>query len=160
MDGYLADRNHGLDWLHASGSPDETDYEHFYRSMDITMMGKRTFEEIEQLEDAGSIYPTTENYVFTHAANLSRKEFIPVNEAVTAFVKRFGPDKNIWIIGGNTILAPLLDADMVDYLILQIAPVLLGRGIPLFTQKEALRHFRLNEVKRYGQFAEIIYSRD
>ena len=77
---------------------------------------------------------------------------------VADFVTGLGPDKNIWIIGGNTILAPLLERDMVDHLIVQIAPVLLGEGIPLFTQKEGLRRFRLDEVKQYGQFAELIFT--
>lgn len=74
-------------------------------------------------------------------------------------VKQINKDKNIWIIGGNTILAPLLDHNMVDYIIIQIAPVLLGAGISLFTQKEAVKHFRLKEVKKYGQFAELVYEK-
>lgn len=49
---------------------------------------------------------------------------------------------------------------MVDHLILQIAPVLLGEGIPLFTQKEGLKRFHMDEVRRYGQFAELTYSKD
>ncbi|MPN09921.1 hypothetical protein SDC9_157214 [bioreactor metagenome] len=57
------------------------------------------------------------------------------------------------------MLAPLLDNDMVDNMIIQIAPVLLGRGIPLFSQKEALKRFYLKEVKKYGQFAELIYNK-
>ena len=48
---------------------------------------------------------------------------------------------------------------MIDCLILQIAPVLLGEGIPLFTQKEALKRFLLQDVKKYGQFAELIYTK-
>ena len=48
---------------------------------------------------------------------------------------------------------------MVDRLIIQVAPVLLGEGIPLFTQKEGLRRFCLDEVGRYGQFAELVYSK-
>lgn len=48
---------------------------------------------------------------------------------------------------------------MVDNIILQIAPVLLGEGIPLFSQKEALIRFYLKEVKKYGQFAELIYQK-
>ena len=52
MDGYLADKEHNLDWLYQSGSVGETDYESFYKNMDITIMGKRTFAEIEKSEGA------------------------------------------------------------------------------------------------------------
>ena len=159
MDGYLADKNHSLDWLYQTGSIEETGYESFYKDMDITIMGKRTFREIENLENIGSLYPTTQNYVFTHAERLSVKEFIPINGDVVEFVKQIEGDKNIWIVGGNTILAPLLDHDMVDHMIIQIAPVLLGTGIPLFLQKEALKRFCLKEVKKYGQFAELVYDK-
>lgn len=160
LDGYLADKNHELSWLHETGATEETGYEDFYRKMDVTVMGRRTFEEIAQLENAASFYPTTENYVFTHADSLPQKGFIPVSGDVTEFVAGLGPDKNIWIVGGNTILAPLLERDMVDHLIVQIAPVLLGEGIPLFTQKEGLRRFRLDGVKRYGQFAELVFCKN
>ena len=159
LDGYLADKNHGLSWLHETGSPEETDCDRFYSEMDVTIMGRRTFEEIAQLEDAASFYPTTENYVFTHADSLPQAGFVPVRGDVAEFVAGLGPDKNIWIVGGNTILAPLLERDRVDYLIAQVAPVLLGEGIPLFTQKEGLRRFHLDEVRQYGQFAELVFSR-
>ena len=159
LDGYLADKNHGLNWLHETGSPEETDCDRFYSEMDVAIMGRRTFEEIARLENAASYYPTTENYVFTHADSLPQRGFTPVRGDVAEFVTGLGPDKNIWIIGGNTILAPLLERDMVDCLIVQVAPVLLGEGIPLFTQKEGLRRFCLDEVGRYGQFAELVYSK-
>ena len=42
---------------------------------------------------------------------------------------------------------------------IQIAPVLLGKGIPLFSQKDSLKRFSLKEVKKYGQFAELIYNK-
>ena len=160
LDGYLADKNHGLDWLHQTGNAGDTDYDAFYQKMDVTIMGKRTYDEIARLEDASSVYPTTENYVFTHAESLPQKGFIPVSGDPAEFVAGLGADKNIWIIGGNTILAPLLDRDMVNHLIIQVAPVLLGAGIPLFTQKERLIRVRLDEVKQYGQFAELVYSRN
>ena len=159
MDGYLADKNHNLDWLYQTGESEETDYENFYKSMDITIMGKRTFHEIENIENIDSLYSTTQNYVFTHAENLSVRGFIPMNCDVVEFVKQIERDKNIWIVGGNTILAPLLDNDMVDHMIIQIAPILLGSGIPLFTQKEVQKRFYLKDVKKYGQFAELIYCK-
>ena len=39
-------------------------YEAFYQTRDITIMDRRTFREIENLSDAGNIYPTTRNFVF------------------------------------------------------------------------------------------------
>lgn len=159
MDGYLADKSHNLDWLHQSGTIEETDFESFYNSMDITIMGKRTFHEIENLENPECLYPATQNYVFTHDQSLASKGFIPVKGDVVEFVRETEEDKNIWIVGGNTILAPLLDHDMIDHMLIQIAPVLLGAGIPLFSQKEVLKRFCLKEVKKYGQFAELVYSK-
>jgi len=159
MDGYLADKDHNLNWLYESGSVEETDYESFYKSMDITIMGKRTFNEIKNMENIASFYPTTINYVLTHAESLSVNGFIPVNCDIVEFVKQIDKDKNIWIVGGNTLVAPLLEHDMVDVMIIQIAPVLLGKGIPLFAQKEGLKRFQLKEVKKYGQFAELVYNK-
>lgn len=155
LDGYLADKNHGLDWLHQTGAAEDTGYEDFYRRMDVTVMGRRTFREVESLGAPETVYPTTRNYVFTHDGAFSRAGFTPVSGSVPDFVEGLGREKHIWVVGGNTILASLLDRDMVDHIILQIAPVLLGDGVPLFTQKEALRRFRLEGVRQYGQFAEL-----
>lgn len=159
IDGYLADKNHNLDWLYQTGSTEETSYEDFYQKLDITIMGKRTFDEIAKMESAHLAYPTTVNYVFTHAEKLPIDGFLPVAGDVVEFIKSIKSEKNIWIVGGNQILAPLLDNDMVDVMIIQIAPVLLGDGIPLFKQKEHLKRFSLEEVNRYGAFAELVYKR-
>ena len=58
------------------------------------------------------------------------------------------------------MLAPLLEAGLVEHLIIQVAPVLLGEGVPLFTQREGERRFCLEQVKKYGPFAELVYSRE
>jgi dihydrofolate reductase len=158
LDGYLADKDHQLDWLYETDSGEETSYESFYKNMDIMIMGKRTFSAIETIEDIDRIHGTTKNYVFTHDKSLSVKGFMPVDADVVEFVKQIEGDQNVWIVGGNTVLAPLLEHDMVDTLIIQIAPVLLGAGVPLFTQKEMLKRFHLEGVKQYGQLAELTYS--
>ncbi len=158
LDGYLAASDHNLDWLFETGTAEETGYESFYRSMDVLLMGRRTFRELEKTGDPASVYPDTENYVFTHG-DLRQKGFTAVSGDVASFTRQLGKEKNIWAVGGNTILAPLLDQDMVDHLIIQTAPVLLGEGIPLFTQKAALKRFRLEGVRQYGQFAELVYGR-
>lgn len=159
LDGYLADREHGLDWLYETGAAEDTSYEDFYQQMDVTVMGRRTFDEIVRNGEPETAYPDTENYVFTHDKTLRADGFTPVNGDVPAFVERLGHEKNVWVVGGNTVLAPLLDWNLLDHLVIQVAPVLLGAGIPLFTQKEALKRFRLEEIQQYGSFAELRYSK-
>ena len=159
LDGYLADKSHNLDWLYDTGTIEETGYRSFYQTMDVTIMGRRTFDEIANAQDAHLAYPTTENYVFTHARSLPVQGFVPIAADVVAFVKGIDPNRNIWVVGGNQLLAPLLDHDMIDTMMIQIAPVLLGAGVSLFTQKEALKRFALEKVNHYGQFAELIYRR-
>jgi dihydrofolate reductase len=157
LDGYLADKNHSLDWLHQSGSAEETSYDDFYKKMDVTIMGRKTFSEVLKMGDPKEFYPTTKNYVFTHDKSLSNEGFNFIEGDVVEFVKNIDKNKHVWIVGGNTLLAPLLDHDLIDIMIVQIAPVLLGDGIPLFTQKEAVKRFELKEAKKYGQFTEMVY---
>jgi len=159
LDGYLATKDHNLDWLYTSGSIEETSYDKFYKNMDITIMGKHTFNAIKDLDNPGSIYSSTTNYVFTHQKDLNIEVFIPVEGNIIDFIHYQDKNKNIWIIGGNTILKPLIEANFFDKMYIQIAPVLLGDGIALFTQKEQLFRYKLVEVNKYGQFAEIVYEK-
>jgi dihydrofolate reductase len=157
IDGYLADKNHDIQWLNDSGAMESGRYEDFYSKIDITIMGKNTFNEINKFDDPGKFYPTSKNYVFTHSKNLSVRGFEFISEDIISFIHGMDSNLNIWIIGGNTILSPLLDNNLVDVCILQVAPVLLGKGISLFTQKENTKRFHLLDVKKYNQFAELTY---
>lgn len=56
LDGYLAAKGHGLDWLYDTGSPEETSYDEFYSRMDLVLMGRRTFQEIEKTGNPASVY--------------------------------------------------------------------------------------------------------
>ncbi len=159
MDGYLADANNRLDWLHQTGAPEETNYAEFYSQMDISIMGKKTYDEIVDIAGIESLYATTQNYVFTHGKELALKSFQQVQGDVVEFVRQLPADKNVWIVGGNSVLAPLLNENMVDKLYVQVAPVLLGKGIPLFTQEEEVKRFKLMEVHQYGQFAEMVFEK-
>ena len=154
MDGYLADSQHRIDWLHQLGSVEDTGYDDFYRQMDITIMGKRTFEEIQDLQDVERFYQATENYVFTHDRHLPVSNYQPVAGDVVDFVRQINKGKNIFVIGGNSLVGPLLDADLFDHLIIQIAPLILGKGVPLFTQEEGQRFYQLDSLRQFGPFAE------
>ena len=122
MDGYLADKAHHLDWLYQTGTTEETDYEEFYQKMDITIMGKRTFHEIAKAGNVKELYPTTQNYVFTHSVSLPQNGFTAVNADVVTgrprtigrgdtfiYAKRSGKafqakrGKAIWTVRGDDL---------------------------------------------------------
>jgi len=47
---------------------------------------------------------------------------------------------------------------LVDEIIVTIAPVLIGNGIPLFRENEFQTCLALKEIKRYNQFVELHYN--
>ena len=156
MDGYIAGKNHDLDLLYQTVSIEETGYEDFYKSINITIMGKRTFDVIKNIDDISSVYPTTKNYVFTHAESLPVSGFIPVNCNVVEFVKQLQTDQNIWIIGGNTILAPLIDNDMVDNIDNTGCSCFIGsRNTVIFT-KRSIEAFLLERSKKVWTVCRIM----
>ena len=65
---------------------------------------------------------------------------------------------NIWIVGGGEVLHPLIQARLVDEFIIQIAPSIIGRGIPLFIAGDADLRLKLLDVRRYQQLAELHFE--
>ena len=56
--------------------------------------------------------------------------------------------KDLWMMGGGDLAAQLAEAGLLDQLLVQIAPVTLGAGRPLFPRRFDLRPRLLNS--RFG----------
>ena len=48
LDGYIADKNGGLDWLNEIPNPDNSDFgfAEFLNNIDAIVMGRKTFEQV------------------------------------------------------------------------------------------------------------------
>ena len=66
--------------------------------------------------------------------------------------------KNIWIVGGGELLHSFLKEELVDELILTVAPTLIGNGIPLFKKGDFQTEFFLKGIQRFNQFVELHYE--
>jgi len=62
------------------------------------------------------------------------------------------------IIGNKVILRAFKNEQMVDELIITIAPLLFGKGIRLFKNSNFQTHLSLININRYNQFAELHYK--
>lgn len=137
LDGYIADKQGGLDWLHSIPNPDNNDmgYTAFMSKIDALVMGRTTFETVCGF-DCEWPYPVP---VFVLSNSMKT---IPESHKGKAFLVK-GPLKEvleeihqkghhrIYIDGGRTIQS-FLKEDLVDDLILSTIPILLGGGSSLF----------------------------
>jgi len=143
LDGFIAGKDGDTDWLFTDG---DFGYNDFYQSIDTTLMGYNTYYYIRHFPEFP--YPDKKNYVFTRKhrnEDDNPVEFI-MGDVVefTHKLKKAG-GKNIWLVGGSQINSIMLNAGLIDQMIISVHPVALGQGIKLF-RDESLKKLRFNLV--------------
>ncbi|MEX2964065.1 dihydrofolate reductase family protein [Microbulbifer sp. TYP-18] len=137
LDGYIADKSGGVDWLHSTPNPDNDDcgWAQFIAGIDGLVMGRITFEAVCGF-DVEWPYSVP---VFVLSNSMSsipegyRDKAEVVRGALPDVVKSLNEKglNNLYIDGGKTIQS-FLQADLIDEMIITQIPILLGGGFPLF----------------------------
>ena len=148
LDGYIADRDGGIDWLNAVPNPGQKDlgYIPFMQKIDALLMGRKTFEKVLSF---GIPWPY-EKPVFVWSKTL---EDVPVELYGKVELVQGSPRevlnkinaksfRQLYIDGGKTIQS-FLEEDLVDEFILSKIPVILGGGYLLFGDLPNLLEFSL-----------------
>jgi dihydrofolate reductase len=138
IDGYIADKNGKLGWLHSIPNPENIDmgYGKFLEQIDAVVMGRKTFETVCTFD----IDWPYQKPVFVLSNTLKE---IPgryrdyanlVKGRLTDILERIHQNGNfrLYIDGGSTIRS-FLKEDLIDEMVITIIPILLGGGIPLFS---------------------------
>ena len=148
LDGNIADINGGVDWIYEGA---DYGYDEFYSSVDSVLLGSNTYEQI--LSFGKFPYEDKECYVFSQRDEFKDHDKIQQIENDAAdFVKEHKEKTNkmIWLVGGGKLNTTMLEAGLIDEIILFSHPVVLGGGIKLFeTEKSFTAEFRLIEVKSF-----------
>ena len=139
LDGFIAREDGALDWLPQSSHEDH-DYNAFFSSTDALLMGRKTFETIQGFSPfpyEGKRVVVCSRTLIQVPTELTGKLEIR-SEPLPILVKQLEADgvQHLYADGGQIITA-LLEAGLVDQLILTRVPVLLGSGIPLFGRLSA-----------------------
>ena len=58
--------------------------------------------------------------------------------------------KNIWIIGGGKLISEFINQNMIDEMTITIIPIILGKGIKLFTNEPKESNFQLLGVESFN----------
>ena len=160
LDGYIATENHGLDWLFEVEGEGDNGYGRFYDTVDTILIGRTTYDWIMEQDPNGFPYKGKECYVFSRTVT-EGEEGVIFTASDPAGLARELKNKDggkIWIVGGGDLLSAFIRENLVDEIFLSIAPVLLGKGIPLFRENDFQTSLSLKNISRFGQFVELHYE--
>jgi dihydrofolate reductase len=139
LDGYISDKNGGLDWLQSIPNPDNITmgYTEFIEGIDALVMGRTTFEIVCSFDGD---WPYNKP-VFVLSRTLDalpeayRDKAVLVKGSITEILKQINQKgyKRLYIDGGTTIQS-FLKEDLIDEIILTTIPILLGGGTQLFAE--------------------------
>ncbi|KPV98325.1 Dihydrofolate reductase [Pseudoalteromonas sp. P1-9] len=166
LDGYIADKDNKIDWLHQLPNPngDDFGFDAFIAGIDALLMGRNTFEMVLSF---GVEWPYNKpvfvlSNSLTHVPNGYEGKVFLVNGELQKIVKNLTElgYHNLYIDGGKTIQS-FLKEDLVDEMILTRIPVLLGGGYPLFGDLPEPLGFKLLASKKYiDKVVQNHYIRD
>jgi dihydrofolate reductase len=165
LDGFIADKNGGVEWLHSIPNPDNNDmgYVEFNNGIDALVMGRTTFETV-----IGFDVPWPYNKpVFVLSNKLKEipeshkdKAFL-VNGSLTEILEQIhGKGYGRLYIDGGTTIRSFLKEDLIDEMVLTTIPILLGGGSSLFGDLPNELNFELIGTKTFlNQISQRHYKR-
>ena len=136
LDGYITAADGAIDWLHFSPDAQQA-MGAYWKTVDTILMGRRTWEFAAAQGEGGGMDDARgmTTYVFSRTlGSIDRPGVRLVSSDAGAFVRELKtqPGRGICVLGGGELGTALLAAGVVDEVGLNIHPVLLGSGTPLF----------------------------
>ena len=144
LDGFIAREDGSIDWLTGNDDPeaDENEdygYGEFISTVDAIVMGRNTFEKVRTFEP----WPYEKRVIVLTHKDLN----LPDRLSDTVSAMSGSPEviveqladkgfRHLYIDGGETI-SDFLRARLIRELIITRIPVIIGKGIPLFTSIES-----------------------
>lgn len=138
LDGFIAKPDGGIDWLNEAPNPNGSDFgfSEFIARVDAILMGRATYEKVLTFDHWPYHIPVMvlSNTLKEVPDDLVGKVQI-VSGALVHVITQLGAQgfTNLYIDGGRVIQS-FLREDLIDELIVTRFPILLGKGIPLFSE--------------------------
>ncbi len=152
-DGYIARPDGDFSWLNDPRYNNKYGYDEFISSIDTVLWGRQTYEI--GLKFGGKnlgMGPKIKNYVFSRTLpdkSIDNIEFVkePVKQFATRL--RAEPGRDIWMMGGASVIASFLDAGEIDEFSIHVIPFFIGEGIPLVQPRHRSIPLKLLSTKGF-----------
>jgi dihydrofolate reductase len=133
LDGFIVGPDGAMDWLHFSRDVQEATAA-YWATVDTVLMGRKTWE-VAAAQGGGGGSAGIATYVFSRTLReIAQPGVHLVATDPGDFVRdlKRRPGRGICVMGGGELAQSLLAADVIDEVGLNVHPVLLGAGVPLF----------------------------
>jgi dihydrofolate reductase len=145
LDGFLAAVDGSIDWLHFSKDVQEV-VTNYWKDVDTILMGRKTYavsasqgrasgKNPQKQKRRTGKQPAMRTYVFSRTLKAIDESGVElVARDAVEFVRdlKRRPGKGICLMGGGELAQSLLAAGLVEQIGVNIHPILLGSGIPVF----------------------------
>lgn len=159
-DGYIAAPDGGLDWLtpYPSAGLDHR-VRDFSPSVDVVLMGRRAYAVSRAL--GGLDHLTRPAWVFTRQGLDSPGAHVRATAKNPARVveELAETHAHAWLMGGGVLASSFQRAGLITAYRIDLVPVLLGEGIPLFGADGGTGQLRLTDVESHDSgIVELRYE--
>ncbi|MFZ0062715.1 MAG: dihydrofolate reductase family protein [Pyrinomonadaceae bacterium] len=158
LDNFIARPDGAVDWLVWDDEVAEITNK-FWKTIDTVVMGRKTYEVAAR--SGSGAYPGVKNYVFSRTLKQRPKKVEVISQNAVEFMRRLKQEagKGICVMGGGELAHSLFQANLIDQIGLNIQPVMLGNGIPLFLEMKKQVDLDLLEHKTLKNGGVFVFYR-
>lgn len=141
LDGMIAGENDSLEFLTMADNPtveggEDYGYKEFVNSVDTILWGRKTFDVVSGF---GGELPYKDKAVYVLSKSRQGKhQHIEFHGDAVALVSRLrrADGLGVYCDGGGEVVSALLNAGLIDNIIITVIPIILGKGTRLFPSVE------------------------
>ncbi|WP_163103195.1 dihydrofolate reductase family protein [Peribacillus alkalitolerans] len=122
---------------------------------DAVLMGGKTYEYGFQFglkPGETSVYKGLKHYIFSNSLDFESNEDVElVKGNAVDFIKKLKQreSSNLWLSGGGKLAGTLIEHKLIDQLVLKINPIMVGIGLPLFSNLSIPIKLELVDLKQF-----------
>jgi dihydrofolate reductase len=152
-DGFIARPDGDVAWLEDPRLKGDYVMGDFFKTIDTILWGRKTYDKgIKMGMKSTDFGPKVKHYLFSRRP---RKSLLAGFEWSRGPVKTFAQQlrahrgKDIWMMGGASLIASFLDEGEIDEFRLHVIPILIGEGIPLIQPRHRSIPLKLLSSKSF-----------
>ncbi len=158
LDNFIARKDDAVDWLLWCKEVAQI-MKDYWKNIDTVLMGRRTYEVATKNGGGYGGSSDVKTYVFSRTLKKKNKKNLTfVSDDAVEVVRRLKAEagKDICLMGGGVLARSLFEADLIDEIGINVHPVLLGSGIPLFYEMTRQIDLELKECRELSNGCVVL----